>query len=223
MRDAEITMDMGWGGPSVGSAMILRKINGASGARPCPSTTTGAWPSTCPRTTASTPATSRPPPSTVSSSGSAATAPSSGPSPAPAAPGAPPTRWEWHTVSGAGAIYSYQIVVHSVLAGFRDWTPFPIVLVELDEQRGQPTPDDGLRFTSNLLDADLDPEKEENVAIGKRVHVDLRGPGQRPDHPPVPPLWRSDPGIPLEARDVTPGPRLLDNRGPGPFTSPPVH
>jgi hypothetical protein len=25
VRDAEITMDMGWGGPSVGSAMILRR------------------------------------------------------------------------------------------------------------------------------------------------------------------------------------------------------
>ena len=51
------------------------------------------------------------------------------------------------------------------------WAPFPIVLVELDEQRGEPTPDDGLRFTSNLLDGDLNPEREENVAIGKRVEV----------------------------------------------------
>ncbi len=91
--------------------------------------------------------------------------------PGPGCPWCASPRWEWYTVSGAGTIYSYQIVVHSVLAGFRDWAPFPIVLVELDEQRGQPTPDDGLRFTSNLLDADLGPEKEENVAIGKRVQV----------------------------------------------------
>ena len=49
--------------------------------------------------------------------------------------------------------------------------PFAIVLVELDEQSGQPTPDDGLRIITNLVDGDLKPEKEENVAIGKRVEV----------------------------------------------------
>ncbi len=49
--------------------------------------------------------------------------------------------------------------------------PFAIVLVELDEQSGQPTPDDGLRITANLVTSDLGPEKEENVAIGKRVEV----------------------------------------------------
>ncbi len=91
--------------------------------------------------------------------------------PGPGCPWCPSTRWEWHEVSGKGTIYSYQIVVHSVLAGFKEWTPFAIVLVELDEQRGEPTPDDGLRFTTNLLDADLNPETEENVAIGKRVEV----------------------------------------------------
>ena len=58
-----------------------------------------------------------------------------------------------------------------MLSGFREWAPFPIVLVELDEQRGRPTPDDGLRFTSNLLDRDMNPETEKNVAIGKRVEV----------------------------------------------------
>ena len=86
-------------------------------------------------------------------------------------PWCPSIRWEWQEVSGKGTIYSYQIVAHAVIPGFRDWTPFPIVLVELDEQRGQPDPGDGLRFTANLLDEDMAPEKEENVAIGKRVDV----------------------------------------------------
>ena len=45
------------------------------------------------------------------------------------------------------------------------------MLVELDEQSGKPTPGDGLRITTNLLDQDMNPEKEENVAIGKRVEV----------------------------------------------------
>lgn len=91
--------------------------------------------------------------------------------PGPGCPWCPSSRWDWHTVSGKGTIYSYQIVAYTVLAGFRDWVPFPIVLVELDEQRNQPVPDDGLRITSNLLDAELNPEKETMVAIGKRVEV----------------------------------------------------
>jgi len=91
--------------------------------------------------------------------------------PGPGCPWCPSLKWEWHQVSGKGTIHSYQIVAHTVIPGFRDWAPFPIVLVELDEQSGQPTPDDGLRFTANLLDGELNPEQEENVAIGKRVEV----------------------------------------------------
>ena len=74
-------------------------------------------------------------------------------------------------MGGKGTIHSYQIVAHTVIPGFRGWAPFPIVLVELDEQSGQPTPDDGLRITANLLDNEMNPENEENVAVGKRVEV----------------------------------------------------
>ena len=91
--------------------------------------------------------------------------------PGPGCPWCTSLRWEWHTVSGKGTIYSYQIVAHTVVPGFRDWTPFAIVLVELDEQRGQPNPDDGLRITANLVDENMDAEKEENVAIGRRVEA----------------------------------------------------
>ena len=62
-------------------------------------------------------------------------------------------------------------MAHTVIPAFRDWAPFPIVLVELDEQRGHPDPYDGLRITANLVDENMGPEKEENVAIGKRVEV----------------------------------------------------
>ena len=58
-------------------------------------------------------------------------------------PWCPSFEWEWQTVSGKGTIYSYQIVAHTVMPGFKDWAPFPIALVELDEQSGQPTPGDG--------------------------------------------------------------------------------
>ncbi len=91
--------------------------------------------------------------------------------PGPGCPWCRSLRWEWRRVSGIGRIYSYQIVEHSVLPGFRDWTPYPAILVELDEQRGHPTEDDGLRIIANLLDESMAPEREENVAIGSRVEV----------------------------------------------------
>lgn len=79
--------------------------------------------------------------------------------------------WTWQEVSGRGAIYSYEIVMHAIQPGFRDFTPYAVVLVELDEQRGQPTADEGLRLVANLVTADFRPEPEANVAIGKRVRV----------------------------------------------------
>ena len=91
--------------------------------------------------------------------------------PGPGCPWCASARWDWHTVSGKGTIHSYQIVAHTPLPGFREWAPFSIVLVELDDQTGKPSPEDGVRIIANLLDDDLAPEKEENVAIGKRVEV----------------------------------------------------
>jgi uncharacterized OB-fold protein len=79
--------------------------------------------------------------------------------------------WTWQEVSGQGTIYSYEIVTHAIQPGLQEVTPYPVVLVELDEQRGQPTPDEALRIIGNLVKPDLRMEDEENVAIGKRVGV----------------------------------------------------
>lgn len=91
--------------------------------------------------------------------------------PGPSCPWCQSPKWDWNQVSGKGTIYSYQIVHHSVLPGFRERVPYPIVLVELDEQSGEPTADDGIRIAANLLDNDLNPEREDNVVIGARVEV----------------------------------------------------
>ena len=91
--------------------------------------------------------------------------------PGPGCPWCMSLAWDWHEVSGKGTIYSYQIIAHAVMTGFKNWTPFPIVLVELDEQSGQPNPGDGLRITANLLNENMEPESEDLVAIGKRVEV----------------------------------------------------
>ena len=79
--------------------------------------------------------------------------------------------WSWQEVSGRGTIYSYEIVVHAIQPGFKEVTPYPVVLVELDEQRGVPTPDEALRVVANLVKADGTMEGEQNVAIGKPVRV----------------------------------------------------
>jgi len=106
--------------------------------------------------------------------------------------------WSWREVSGRGHIYSYEIVAHAIQPGFKDWTPYAVVLVELDEQRGQPTADQALRIIANLVTPDFRAEKEENVAIGKRVRVvfqDLSPDFALPqftltDEPPEGRVWR---------------------------------
>ncbi len=106
--------------------------------------------------------------------------------------------WGWQEVSGRGTIYSYEVVVQAIQPGFRDWAPYAVVVVELDEQRGVPTPDDGVRLVANLLKPDFTTEAEARVAIGARVDVlfqpiapDFVLPQFRlADEPPAGPLWR---------------------------------
>jgi len=77
----------------------------------------------------------------------------------------------WEPLSGRGTIYSYEIVVHAIQPGFKEMAPYAVVLVELDEQRGKPTADEGLRVVANLVTPDFKPEAEVNVGIGVRVRV----------------------------------------------------
>ena len=106
--------------------------------------------------------------------------------------------WEWKPVSGKGHIHSYEVLHQAIQPGFKEWTPYAGVLVELDEQRGQPTPEEALRVIANLVTPDFKPEPEANVAIGKRVRVvfqDLAADFALPqftltDEPPVGRVWR---------------------------------
>src|SRR3989338_6565307 len=78
--------------------------------------------------------------------------------PSPACPWCASLEWEWQQVSGNGTIYSYEIVTQPIQPGFRDWVPYPIVLVELDEQRGVPTAAEALRMIGNLVDSNFGAE-----------------------------------------------------------------
>ncbi len=82
--------------------------------------------------------------------------------------------YDWQAVSGKGTVYSYGEVHHAIAPQFKAHTPYLLLLVELDEQRDQPKPYDGLRFTGNLVTADgtlAPPEVVRSVGIGSRVRV----------------------------------------------------
>ena len=106
--------------------------------------------------------------------------------------------WKWQEVGGKGTIHSYEIVMHAIQPGFKDSTPYAVILVELDEQRAKPGPDEALRIIANLVKADFTPEDQAKVAIGARVRVvfqDLADHFALPqftlsDEPPAGRVWR---------------------------------
>ena len=75
---------------------------------------------------------------------------------------------------------------------------YTVALVELDEQRGAPTPDEALRIIANVVTREFRPEPEANIAIGKRVRVVFQDIGEDwalpqvslTDEPPVGRVWR---------------------------------
>jgi len=98
-----------------------------------------------------------------------------------------------------GTIYSYETVVHAIQPGFKDATPYSVVLVELDEQRGRPTADEALRIIGNLVKPDaVTFEDAKEVAIGRRVRVVFQDLGEAmalpqftlTDEPPQGRVWR---------------------------------
>jgi uncharacterized OB-fold protein len=92
----------------------------------------------------------------------------------PACPWCSENAFEWTPVSGRGTVYSYTEVRHPVLSSFRERVPYLTLLVELDEQRRQPTEHEALRMIGNLATPDAalaPPESVRTVGIGSRVRV----------------------------------------------------
>ena len=82
--------------------------------------------------------------------------------------------YDWRPVSGKGTIHSYCEVHHAIQPVFRQFLPYMILLVELDEQAGEPGEHDGLRVTGNLTMSDCTmapPDVVAGVGIGSRVRV----------------------------------------------------
>ncbi len=81
---------------------------------------------------------------------------------------------EWDAVEGRGTVMSYSEVHHPILPAFRELVPYLLLLVELDDQRGQPTEHEALRILANLVTSDGElapPEMVKRVGIGTRVRM----------------------------------------------------
>lgn len=80
----------------------------------------------------------------------------------------------WRQVAGEGAVHSLTVVHHAIQPGFRTYSPYAVLLVELDTQRGQPGEGDGIRMIGNLVTPDgrlAPPELVRHAAIGTRVRM----------------------------------------------------
>ncbi|MDP2331740.1 MAG: OB-fold domain-containing protein [Reyranella sp.] len=80
----------------------------------------------------------------------------------------------WGPVEGRGAVHSYTEVHHAIQPAFKAHTPYLILLVDLDTQKGQPTEHEALRVVGNLATPDgklAPPEMVRRVGIGTRVRM----------------------------------------------------
>jgi uncharacterized OB-fold protein len=80
----------------------------------------------------------------------------------------------WVSVEGKGEVHSYEEVHHAIQPSFKGKTPYMVLLVELDTQKGHPTEDEALRVIANLTTPDgqlAPPEIVRTVGIGTRVRM----------------------------------------------------
>ncbi len=71
-------------------------------------------------------------------------------------------------------MHSYSEVHHAIQPAFRGKTPYLILLVDLDTQKGEPSPEEALRVAGNLATPDgqlAPPEMVRRVGIGTRVRM----------------------------------------------------
>jgi uncharacterized protein len=80
----------------------------------------------------------------------------------------------WKAVEGKGAVHSYSEVHHAIQPAFKAATPYMILLVDLDTQKGKPSEYEALRIVGNLTTPDgklAPPEMVKRVGVGTRVRM----------------------------------------------------
>ena len=86
--------------------------------------------------------------------------------------GNPESRWT--PVEAKGTVHSYTEVHHAIQPAFKGHTPYLLLLVDLDTQKGRPTEHDALRVVGNLAGDDGElapPELVRKVGIGSRMRM----------------------------------------------------
>jgi uncharacterized protein len=94
--------------------------------------------------------------------------------PATACPWCASPKSQWLAVEGRGAVHSYTEVHHAIQPAFKNHTPYLILLVDLDTQKGKPSENEALRVVGNLVtqDGKLAPsDMVRRVGIGTRVRM----------------------------------------------------
>lgn len=80
----------------------------------------------------------------------------------------------WTAVEGKGEVHSYEEVHHAIQPAFKAHTPYMVLLVDLDTQKGAPSRHEALRVVGNLTLADgglAPPDVVRQVGIGTRVRM----------------------------------------------------
>lgn len=94
--------------------------------------------------------------------------------PGTACPWCAGAEFRWVPVEGRGTVHSYMEVHHAIQPAFKPFTPYTVLLVELDKQKGVPTEHEALRVIGNLVTPDArlaPPEVVRKVGIGTRVRM----------------------------------------------------
>jgi len=80
----------------------------------------------------------------------------------------------WTRVGGKGEVHSYEEVHHGIQPAFQARTPYMVLLVDLDTQKGKPTEHEALRVIGNLTTQDgtlAPPDTVKRVGIGSRMRM----------------------------------------------------
>jgi uncharacterized OB-fold protein len=94
--------------------------------------------------------------------------------PSTACPWCATAKSEWVPVEAKGAVHSYTEVHHAIQPAFKAHTPYLVLLVDLDTQKGKPTEHEAIRVLGNLVtpDGTLAPkDMVQRVGIGTRVRM----------------------------------------------------
>ena len=95
--------------------------------------------------------------------------------PTTACPWTTDREYDWVPVEGKGAVHSYAEVHHAIQPAFKGHTPYMMLLVDLDTQKGAPSEHEALRVAGNLLTADGEFAPPEMIKIGRHRHTGPHG------------------------------------------------